>query len=452
MNRSLLLLALLFAATPAHAKDLSGLWRVDGKLPDGTRLRGVAALSPDKDSAKRFRILAYVKLDSGRRIAWRAVAERSSSTLSVRHVGVSGLAKRIVAVRKPPGIRASYKLSKDDKRFAGRYRLDRTAKGGELRYRKVSSPKVTARPTELRVRIGNEDQLRLSCDPAIALPLLGVDGEGVTRVYSEKGRRVARIEPKRRGAHTLRVRLGAGGQPLLEVPLRVLPSYLDAVRERIRKIRAKQRTPIVVFDIDDTIVDTRQRTRDLLQAFGSKANEPRLSGLKVAQVRYRIQDTLAAAGLSKQEIEGELGQKAIAEWTEKFKEPAFYTFDRADKGASRAANAFSDAGARIVYLTERFKRGLGATRSQLAEAGFPDGAIMCKPTRQQAPAFKELQVAELNRVQGEVAACFDNDPATLNAIKRAAGDALVFQVLSMAPPDGPKLGGGIEPLRRFSSP
>lgn len=182
-------------------------------------------------------------------------------------------------------------------------------------------------------------------------------------------------------------------------------------------------TPVVVFDLDGTLMDNRPRTlailRELAHVWKPRAKEPaaRLEQANLADLSYLLTDTLARLDVTK----SDLVQEAEVFWRERFFGDDFLRHDVALDGAVDFARACYDQGAILVYLTGRDlpSMGTGSFRS-LRDLGFPIGVpgteLVCKPDANMPDeAFKRLESPKLSRV-GRVVAAFDNEPANANVL------------------------------------
>lgn len=156
-------------------------------------------------------------------------------------------------------------------------------------------------------------------------------------------------------------------------------AFCDAAINRIARRTARGKRTCVVFDIDNTLVDTRLRTRAAAHTFGARAlGRVRLSKLTLGSVGYDGLQTASRLGYGARTTEAFQQYWRGFFWNSKnFKHdaPIQQTVDIA-----RRAKA---AGAEVFYLTGRvdtFQRG---TIKQLARLGLPDADrahVMCKPS------------------------------------------------------------------------
>lgn len=180
-------------------------------------------------------------------------------------------------------------------------------------------------------------------------------------------------------------------------------------------------TPIVVFDLDGTLMDNRPRTCVILREYSEqlRAREPeiadRLATVRADQLAYLLTDTLDRLGIHTTDLVAEVSEF----WRERFFADHHLKFDVELPGAVQFARACYDNGAVLMYLTGRDLplMGIGSFRS-LRDLGFPIGVpgteLVLKPDAAMPDeAFKRLTAPKLARV-GKVIAAFDNEPANCN--------------------------------------
>jgi hypothetical protein len=209
-------------------------------------------------------------------------------------------------------------------------------------------------------------------------------------------------------------------------------------------------SPVVVFDLDGTLMDNRPRTLAILQELakelridsGSSADV--LAAAQSEHLAYLLADTLKKLGLDRPDV----AERAEAFWKERFFSDAYLKYDVAVDGAVEFARACYEAGACLIYFTGRDLplMGLGSFQS-LRDLGFPIGAVgtelVCKPDAKiPDETFKRTEGPKLRRV-GQVVAAFDNEPGNCNAFLEMNPEAeTIFvdtQHLPGAPPLDPKV-------------
>jgi hypothetical protein len=154
-------------------------------------------------------------------------------------------------------------------------------------------------------------------------------------------------------------------------------AYLEATLTEIRRLRREQPgiRPIVVFDLDNTIFETRARTLAALQAIDAAQGTKHFQGLALEDVGKDGRDAALRAGLSPEAAEQV--QKAWLDW---FWQGSHFMEDHVFTKVEALVHEASRAGAEVVYLTGRVNQ--AATLDQLRAAGLPDADVdhvMCKP-------------------------------------------------------------------------
>lgn len=199
--------------------------------------------------------------------------------------------------------------------------------------------------------------------------------------------------------------------------MKVLADIIARVKDD--KKRGKQ--PIVVFDLDDTLIDCRHRKIAIMSELAEDAELlrrfPALTQLKLLQlerVQYRVEHTLNTVGLNQLEIV----EAARAFWVRRNFTNYYLRHDRAFLGAVEYVQMLAQEGATLVYLSARAEEDMGkGTRSSLEQLQFPLGdthRIWLKPNREQNDfAFKEAAMRELAQ-SAEVVALFENEIPHLN--------------------------------------
>ncbi|WP_394823804.1 HAD family hydrolase [Pendulispora albinea] len=214
--------------------------------------------------------------------------------------------------------------------------------------------------------------------------------------------------------------------------------------------------PIVVFDLDGTLMDNRPRTSAILRELAEHwtSREPELAaGLRNADPRslaYMMTDTLGLLGVTRSDLVTE----AQEYWRVRFFRDEHLVHDIPLAGSVSFAKDCYAAGATLVYLTGRDlpHMGLGTFRS-LRDLGFPIGVpgteLVLKPEFSMPDeAFKREVAPTLARV-GHVIASFDNEPGNCNAFKEVYPHAESVLIDTQHTPCAPPLGPGVRVLADF---
>jgi hypothetical protein len=203
--------------------------------------------------------------------------------------------------------------------------------------------------------------------------------------------------------------------------------------------------PVVVFDLDGTLMDNRPRTARILQDLAHELRAEAHSAAEILaaarseELAYLLGDSLKKLGIE----HPDLLDRAETFWKERFFGDDYLKHDVAVEGSVELARACYEAGAVIVYFTGRDLplMGIGSFQS-LRDLGFPIGVVgtelVCKPDAKiPDEVFKRSEGPKLSRV-GKVVAAFDNEPVNCNAfVEMCPGSDVVFvdtQHLPGAPP------------------
>ncbi|MBX3261519.1 MAG: HAD family hydrolase [Labilithrix sp.] len=204
--------------------------------------------------------------------------------------------------------------------------------------------------------------------------------------------------------------------------------------------------PVVVFDLDGTIMDNRPRTAVILQELAAELHREAhsaaeiLAAARAEELAYLLTDSLQRLGVE----HPELVARAETYWKSRFFSDHYLKHDVAVPGSVELARACYDAGATIVYFTGRDLplMSLGSFQS-LRDLGFPIGVVgtelVCKPDAKiPDEAFKREEGPKIARI-GEVVAAFDNEPGNCNAFLEMCPSADVVFVDTQHLPGAPPL-------------
>ena len=220
---------------------------------------------------------------------------------------------------------------------------------------------------------------------------------------------------------------------------------LKRILNRCRR-RSGESSPVVVFDLDGTLLDNRPRTLTILRQYASfcRVRDPdlarRLEAARITDLDYLLDDSLSRLGVHSDRLRAEIS----AFWQDRFFADASLAHDVPVSGAVEFVHACHDAGALIVYLTGRDLPAMGVgTFQSLRDWGFPIGVpgteLVLKPdTNIPDETFKRSAAPQLVRV-GSVVAVFDNEPANCNVMMAQYSDAHIVFVDTQHTPSAPPL-------------
>jgi hypothetical protein len=171
------------------------------------------------------------------------------------------------------------------------------------------------------------------------------------------------------------------------------PEVLGEIAEKVKRADDAGEKPIVLFDIDDTLVDVRTRHLPITHEFAAdpqmRVRFPKecekLAKAELSQMHYDTLRSLASLGVS----DPEAVKAYDGFWKERFFSNRCEN-DEAFAGAvdyvQKLQRGLLKSGTTIVYLSGRDEPRMGAgTRKGLAKRGFPlgrDTDLILKPDAQ----------------------------------------------------------------------
>jgi hypothetical protein len=234
-------------------------------------------------------------------------------------------------------------------------------------------------------------------------------------------------------------------------------AFLRGLIERVASASQGPRPPVVVFDLDGTLLDNRPRTVAILKEVASVWETTRpessriLASVEVENIVYGLADSLAPIGVTDEAQVAE----AHTHWRERFFTDEMLRHDVPVEGAAAFVRAVYDAGATVVYLTGRDlpNMSLGSWQS-LRDHGFPIGVagteLVCKPAFEISDEVFKRDQAPLLRRLGTVVASFDNEPGNCNLFLRAYPEAASVLLDTQHTSHAPPLDPGVVVVRNFA--
>lgn len=209
---------------------------------------------------------------------------------------------------------------------------------------------------------------------------------------------------------------------------------LAQVYQRIEAAVARDRLPVVVFDLDSTLFDTAGRNLRILREFAEASAErhpglaEHVGAVKIGDLGWSVVEPLQRRGFA----EPEVLELLLAFWKERFFSNDYLLHDQPAPGAVSFVNGCHDRGALVYYLTGRHVGGMeiGTVRA-LTNHGFPFWRGRCslhlKPSFSLPDRpFKEQAIRLVRSYHGDVVATFENEPGNANVFLAGFPEALHF--------------------------
>jgi hypothetical protein len=228
------------------------------------------------------------------------------------------------------------------------------------------------------------------------------------------------------------------------------PSILERVLARVRTLP----DPVVVFDLDSTLLDNKPRQARILREFGRARG---IAELELARpdhfVDWSITRAMSNAGLDAERVHA-VGDDAKRFWRERFFTSEYCRDDESIKGAKDYLDAIAAGGAIIAYCTGRHEAMRQGSVASFARLGFPlPGArvhLIMKPVFELSDDEWKLEANARLTALGSVVAAFDNEPTHINGYRRAFPEALIVHVATDDSGRSVTLLDGIVSVRDFS--
>jgi hypothetical protein len=224
------------------------------------------------------------------------------------------------------------------------------------------------------------------------------------------------------------------------------------------KLAPGQPAPVLVFDLDGTLLDNRPRVAKIFHELADAWRERHpehaaaLAKVETRDIVYGVVENLARVGVEDHRLVAE----ATDFWKQRFFTDAYLRYDEETPGACAFVRSCYEAGATIVYLTGRDLPNMAlGTFASLRDLGFPIGVVgtslVTKPAFEIPDAEFKHDVAPSLVRHGNVVATFDNEPANCNLfLKHLPAAHCVFLDTHHAP-DPPALDPRAVVLDSFSA-
>lgn len=235
-------------------------------------------------------------------------------------------------------------------------------------------------------------------------------------------------------------------------------ALLDHVIERSGR-RTPAGPPVIVFDLDGTLMDNRPRVVAILHELAAEWRDTypeaakALAAARVEDVVYEFIANMRKLGVN----DPSLHEKGLFFWRERFFQDPHMRFDVEVPGARDFAQACYDAGAVLVYMTGRDLPNMAlGTFASLRDLGFPIGVIgtelVVKPAFEIPDTeFKQGIMRDLARI-GSVIAAFDNETANCNLFLDAFPECTSVLLDTQHAPNPPPLDARGHVIESFERP
>lgn len=226
------------------------------------------------------------------------------------------------------------------------------------------------------------------------------------------------------------------------------------IHEAIAAAVADGVLPVVLLDIDSSLVSTAERHRRILVEFAEERGDPALIALAHAtstdDFGWSVDEPLIAAGMDDPALLRDLKRF----WGGLFFSDATCGLDTPMPGAVAFVNGLADAGALVVYLTGRDARNMThGTVGLLQRWGFPllDGRAMLvlKQRGEDDRTYKVDAVERLARL-GRVVMTVENEPGHANAFLARFPDAIHVLMDTVHSPTAPAPDPALRRLADFT--
>lgn len=196
-------------------------------------------------------------------------------------------------------------------------------------------------------------------------------------------------------------------------------AVLAGILDRVERSRALGNRPLVLLDVDDTLLATSQRHVRIMAEFAARRSEAApLAAVRPEAVCYRVTDTAKAAGVSEAGLLSELKDF----WSARFFKNEYLMEDEQVPGAAAYCRLIVERGGVPAYFTGRDEGMRQGTLKSLARHGFPlpgtdsaGSALLVLKDKFETPDLEfKRKGLDFLAVLGEVEAGFENEPAHIN--------------------------------------
>lgn len=231
-------------------------------------------------------------------------------------------------------------------------------------------------------------------------------------------------------------------------------SIYEQIYKKISESLSKGERPIVILDVDDTLVDCRYRKlaviKDFAQTLSPSREKQLLETVSLGNISYRVIHCLHNLGIHEDALEEQL----YGFWLSHYFTTKYLVKDVVFPRAAEFVNNIVSQGAYVVYLTARDLPGMKeGTEIFLRESRFPyphkQTELMMKPEVSQADSdFKRDILPKIGKM-GRVIASFENELGHLNHMADFFPDALMVWRNTQYAPHPPEPHRRVQVLEEF---
>jgi len=212
----------------------------------------------------------------------------------------------------------------------------------------------------------------------------------------------------------------------------------DILLNSAKKLENSDQVPCVIFDLDDTLFDTRSRTRRILLEYIESHKVPAdvsasITKMTLKDIAYFLRDTL-------QNIE--IHDLALCKeieifWRERFFSGSYIIDDEVFAGCLDLVKLLEGSGIEIMYLTGRLESNDSildmreGSKKALFNNSFPlknDDFLMLKTERQEDDCLFKQRICRklLNSKRYKVLASFENQPENAKMMQDVFQEARIY--------------------------
>lgn len=232
---------------------------------------------------------------------------------------------------------------------------------------------------------------------------------------------------------------------------------LGHIANKVRNAQYEGKRPMVVFDIDGTLLDARRRVMYIIKEYAEQELEGvgpavalKLARLEVKHVQLLLTDTLSAVGVNDSAVVGKIRSYV----SQRMHTNDYLIRDTATAGSVRYVQELYSMGACIIYVSGRDTVSqLTGTVKALHQKGYPIGVhhtqLIMRPTAHSSYVNFLKQVKTYLRQFGDVIATFDSEPERANENRQTFPKTVVVLYEAVHLPHSPTLLPNIMPLPAF---